>query len=63
MRPKIGPALRNKVVGSLYHEVVGNPSWDQDIHTALGLFLADPTKLADLQTALVNACKNDGACK
>ena len=47
----------NKVVGSFYHEVVGNPSWDQDIHTALGLYLADPTKLADLQTALVTPAR------
>jgi glucose/mannose transport system substrate-binding protein len=53
----------NKVVGSFYHEVVGNPSWDGKLHTALGLFLADPTKIADLQTALVAACKSDGLCK
>src|SRR5512138_64020 len=53
----------NKVVGSLTHEVVGNPSWNSKIATALGVFVADPTKVSDFQTALVDACKSDGACK
>ncbi len=53
----------NTVVGSLTHEVVGNPSWDSKVATALGLFVADPTKVADFQTALVAACKSDGVCK
>jgi putative multiple sugar transport system substrate-binding protein len=53
----------NTVVGSLTHEVVGNPSWNSKVGTALGLFVADPTKVADFQTALVDACKSDGACK
>ncbi|MCL4530752.1 MAG: ABC transporter substrate-binding protein [Chloroflexi bacterium] len=53
----------NKVVGSLTHEVVGNPSWDSKVATALGLFVADPTKVADFQAALVDACKSDGVCK
>jgi glucose/mannose transport system substrate-binding protein len=53
----------NTVVGSLMHEVVGNPSWNTKVATALGLFVADPTKVADFQTALVAACKSDGACK
>jgi putative multiple sugar transport system substrate-binding protein len=53
----------NKVVGSLTHEVVGNPSWNSKVATALGVFVADPTKVADFQTALVAACKSDGACK
>jgi putative multiple sugar transport system substrate-binding protein len=53
----------NKVVGSLTHEVVGNPSWNSKVATALGLFVADPTKVADFQTALVDACKSDGVCK
>src|SRR5512140_662824 len=53
----------NKVVGSLTHEVVGNPSWDSKVATALGVFVADPTKMADFQKALVDACKSDGVCK
>jgi glucose/mannose transport system substrate-binding protein len=53
----------NTVVGSLTHEVVGNPSWNNQIATDLGLFVADPTKVADFQTALVNACASDGVCK
>ena len=53
----------NKVVGSLTQEVVGNPSWNSKIATALGLFVADPTKVSDFQAALVAACKSDGACK
>ena len=53
----------NTVVGSLTHEVVGNPSWNTKVGTALGLFVADPTKVADFQTALVDACKSDGVCK
>jgi glucose/mannose transport system substrate-binding protein len=53
----------NKVVGSLTHEVVGNPSWNSTIATALGVFVADPTKVDDFQKALVDACKSDGACK
>jgi glucose/mannose transport system substrate-binding protein len=51
------------VVGSLTHGVVANDAWKAKIDTALGLFLADPTKLAEFQTALVDACKSDGACK
>src|SRR5512146_232875 len=53
----------NQVVGSLTHEVVGNPSWNSKIATALGVFVADPSKVDDFQTALVDACKSDGACK
>jgi glucose/mannose transport system substrate-binding protein len=53
----------NAVVGSLTHEVVGNPSWNTSIGTALGLFVADPTKVADFQSALVDACKSDGVCQ
>ena len=53
----------NQVVGSLTHEVVGNPSWNSKIATALGVFVADPTKVSDFQTALVDACKSDGVCK
>ena len=53
----------NTVVGSLTHEVVGNPSWNTKIGSALGLFVADPTKVADFQTALVDACKSDGVCQ
>jgi len=53
----------NKVVGSLTHEVVGNPSWNSKVATALGVFVADPTKVSDFQTALVDACKSDGVCK
>jgi glucose/mannose transport system substrate-binding protein len=51
------------VVGSLTHEVVGNPSWDSKVATALGVFVADPTKVAEFQAALVAACQSDGACK
>jgi glucose/mannose transport system substrate-binding protein len=51
------------VVGSLTHGVVANDAWKAKVDTALGLFLADPTKVADFQTALVAACKSDGACK
>jgi glucose/mannose transport system substrate-binding protein len=53
----------NTVVGSLTHEVVGNPSWDSKVATALGVFVADPTKVAEFQAALVAACQSDGACK
>ncbi len=53
----------NKVVGSLTHEVVGNPAWNTKVATALGVFVADPTKVADFQAALVDACKSDGVCK
>ncbi|HLA88765.1 MAG TPA: extracellular solute-binding protein [Anaerolineales bacterium] len=51
------------VVGSLTHGVVANDSWKSKIDTALGLFLADPTKVADFQAALADACKSDGACQ
>jgi glucose/mannose transport system substrate-binding protein len=51
------------VVGSLTHGVVANDAWKAKIDTALGLFLASPTGVADFQTALVAACKSDGACK
>lgn len=51
------------VVGSLTHGVVANDAWKAKIDTALGLYLADPTKLAEFQTALVDACKSDGVCK
>ncbi len=51
------------VVGSLTHGVVANDSWKSKIDTALGLFLADPTKVADFQTALADACKSDGVCQ
>lgn len=54
---------KDTVVGSLTHGVVANDAWKAKIDTALGLFLADPTKVADFQTALVGACKSDGACK
>lgn len=53
----------NTVVGSLTHGVVANDAWKAKIDTALGLFLADPTKVADFQTALDAGCKSDGACK
>jgi glucose/mannose transport system substrate-binding protein len=51
------------VAGSLTHGVVANDAWKAQIDTALGLFLADPTKVADFQAALVAACASDGACK
>ena len=51
------------VVGSLTHGVVANDSWKTAIDTALGLFLADPTKVDDFQAALVAACASDGVCK
>jgi hypothetical protein len=47
----------------LTHEVVGNPSWDSKVATALGVFVGAPSKVADFQSALVAACKSDGACK
>jgi glucose/mannose transport system substrate-binding protein len=53
----------NTVVGSLTHGVVANDSWKSKIDTALGLFLADPTKIDDFQKALAAACVSDGACK
>ena len=53
----------NTVVGSFWHGVVANNAWKDKITTALGLLLADPTKVADFQTALAAACKSDGACK
>jgi glucose/mannose transport system substrate-binding protein len=54
---------KDTVVGSLTHGVVANDAWKAKIDTALGLFLADSTKVAEFQTALVDACKSDGACK
>jgi len=51
------------VVGSLTHGVVANDAWKTKIDTALGLFLADPTKIAEFQQALADACASDGACK
>ncbi len=54
---------KDTVVGSLTHGVVANDAWKAKIDTALGLFLADPSKVADFQSALVAACKSDGACK
>jgi glucose/mannose transport system substrate-binding protein len=53
----------NTVVGSLTHGVVANDAWKAKIDTALGLFLADPTKVEDFQKALAAACASDGACK
>jgi glucose/mannose transport system substrate-binding protein len=53
----------NTVVGSLTHGVVANDAWKAKIDTALGLFVADPTKLDVFQAALAAACKSDGACK
>ncbi|HEY5981968.1 MAG TPA: extracellular solute-binding protein [Anaerolineales bacterium] len=54
---------KDTVVGSLTHGVVANDAWKAKVDTALGLFLADPSKVADFQAALVAACKSDGACK
>jgi glucose/mannose transport system substrate-binding protein len=51
------------VAGSLTHGVVANDAWKAKIDTALGLFLADPTKVDDFQTALAAACASDGACQ
>jgi glucose/mannose transport system substrate-binding protein len=51
------------VVGSLTHGVVANDAWKAKIDTALGLYIADPTKVADFQTALADACASDGVCK
>jgi len=51
------------VVGSLTHGVVAAPAWQTKIDTALKLFLTDPTKVDDFQTALAAACKSDGTCK
>jgi glucose/mannose transport system substrate-binding protein len=54
----------NTVVGSFWHGVVANNAWKATITTALGLFLADPTKVDDFQSALVAACASpDGVCK
>jgi hypothetical protein len=43
--------------------VVANDAWKALIDTALGLYLADPTKTAEFQTALVAACTAEGVCK
>jgi glucose/mannose transport system substrate-binding protein len=51
------------VVGSLTHGVTANDAWKAKIDTALGLFVADPSGVADFQTALADACASDGACK
>jgi glucose/mannose transport system substrate-binding protein len=53
----------NVVVGSLWHGVVAAPAWVTSIGTAISLFQTDTTKTADLQAALVAACKADGTCK
>jgi glucose/mannose transport system substrate-binding protein len=59
-------ASTEKVVGSLTHEVVGNPSWNTQIDTVLKLFIVsklDASSQATFQSALVDACKTDGPCK
>ena len=52
----------NNVVGSLTHGVVANDSWKSEIDTSLGLFLGTGD-VAGLQSALVDACANTGACQ
>jgi glucose/mannose transport system substrate-binding protein len=51
------------VVGSLTHGVTANDAWKAAIDTALGLYLADTTKVAEFQAALVDACASDGVCQ
>ncbi len=46
----------DRVVGSLTHGVVANPTWATEITTALGLFLGDKD-VAAFQAALVTAAK------
>jgi glucose/mannose transport system substrate-binding protein len=50
------------IVGSLSYGVVANDAWKSEIDSALALF-AEEGDLAVFQTALVDACKNSGACK
>jgi glucose/mannose transport system substrate-binding protein len=54
------------VVGSLTHEVVGNPAWNTAVETAVKLYFTsahDAAAQTAFQAALVAACKSDGACK
>ncbi len=56
----------NTVVGSLTHEVVGNPVWNTAVETAVKLFFTsahDAAAETAFQDALVAACKTGGACK
>ena len=53
----------DQVVGSLTHGVVASDAWKAQVDTALGLFLADPTGVADFQAALAAACQSDGNCQ
>jgi glucose/mannose transport system substrate-binding protein len=51
------------VVGSLTHGVTANDAWKAEIDTALALFVADPSGVADFQTALAEACVSNGPCQ
>lgn len=51
------------VVGSLTHGVTASDAWKAQIDTALGLFVADPSGVADFQTALADACVSEGPCQ
>lgn len=51
------------VVGSLTHGVTASDAWKAQIDTALALFVADPSGVADFQTALAEACLSDGPCQ
>jgi glucose/mannose transport system substrate-binding protein len=52
---------KDKIVGSVYHGVVANDSWKNDINDALGLFLIDKD-VNQFQADLINACQQSGPC-
>jgi len=52
---------QDKIVGSIYHGVVANDSWKNDINDALGLFLIDKNT-AQFQADLLTACRHSGPC-
>jgi glucose/mannose transport system substrate-binding protein len=52
----------DQIVGSIYHGVVANDSWKNDINDAIGLFLIDK-KTDSFQTDLLAACRHSGPCR
>lgn len=53
---------KDVVVGSLWHGVVANDTWKNQINDAFGAYLIDKDAVK-FQTALVTACAESGPCK
>jgi glucose/mannose transport system substrate-binding protein len=52
----------NKIVGSLWHGVVANDTWKNELNDAFGAYLTDLDG-AKLQAAMVKSCADAGSCK